>query len=112
MCGSSRTWRREYGIGSDMKLGRAARTFVQGFRLCCAIHPHCGMHMYLGQPRTCVVRPQYYDEPGGVLCSLCVDRDPRVMWHANKRLLDHVRLNGPSFHVVEYNAETVDDLGV
>jgi len=29
-----------------------------------------------------------------------------VMWHA---LLDHVRLDGTSFHVVEYNAMTIDD---
>jgi len=34
------------------------------------------------------------------------------MWHTNKTLLDHVRLDGPSFHVVEHNARTVDDLGV
>jgi len=70
---------------------------------CCASQPHCGMHAFPDPSGSSsnleVLFTSYAQSGNSALVDIAVS-------HADMTLVNHVRPNESSFHVVEYNATT------
>lgn len=87
--------------GSDRRLERTARTFVQGLQTSLRDSAPLWNAMHMPGTTQSLIDNTMMNlgDPRGH-CDVACKQDAA--------LFDHVRLNGSSFHVVEYNAMTVD----